>query len=116
LVVAVNEPHVPVTVTLYVPVATELSADRVSALAPVVGLGLNDAVTPAGRPEAARLTLPVKPYKGFTVMVDTPDAPRTAVRAEGEAPREKLGGGGPTYTDISAMAVCPPSVPVMITV
>jgi hypothetical protein len=61
LAVAVNEPEVPVTVTLYVPVATELLADSVSALVPVVGFGVNNAVTPVGRPDAEKFTLPVKP-------------------------------------------------------
>ena len=36
-----------------------LLAVSVSKLVPVVGLGLNDAVTPLGNPDAARLTLPV---------------------------------------------------------
>jgi hypothetical protein len=61
LVVVFNEPDVPVTVTLYIPVATELLTVRVNALVPVAGLGVKDAVTPVGSPDAARFTLPVKP-------------------------------------------------------
>ena len=45
----------------------------VSALAPVAGLGLNDAVTPLGNPDAARVTFPANPPKGFTVMVEEPE-------------------------------------------
>jgi len=38
----------------------------------VVGFVLNDAVTPFGRPDAAKLTFPVKPFWGATVMVLEP--------------------------------------------
>jgi hypothetical protein len=52
------------------PVVAALVAVSVIALELlVVGLGLNTAVTPLGRPEAAKLTLPVKPLAGVTVMV-----------------------------------------------
>jgi len=34
--------------------------------------GANDAVTPAGKPDADRLTLPVNPFSGLTVMVLVP--------------------------------------------
>jgi len=68
VVVAVRAPDLPVIVTLYCPAAAELLAVSVSVLAPVVGLGEKDAVTPLGRPEAERVTLPVNPFRGFTVM------------------------------------------------
>ena len=58
----VRLPEVPVMVTVAVPNAAVLVAVRVSVLVVVVLLGLNNAVTPAGRPEAARLTLPLKPF------------------------------------------------------
>ena len=38
-------------------------------LEPVVGLGENEAVTPLGKPVAESVTLPLKPYWGFTVTV-----------------------------------------------
>lgn len=60
--VAVAEPDVPVTVTLYCPRGAELFAVTVIVLVPVEGLGVKDAVTPLGRPDAERVTLPVKPY------------------------------------------------------
>ena len=67
-VCGVNPPEVPVMTTVVVPVAAVLLAVRVRVL--VVGLvEVNEAVTPLGRPEAARLTLPVKPPVGFTVIV-----------------------------------------------
>ena len=66
VVVAVSVPEVPVMVSVYGPTATELDAASVSVLLPVVGLGEKDAVTPVGRPETERFTLPVKPYCGLT--------------------------------------------------
>jgi hypothetical protein len=56
-------PEVPVIVTLTVPVATVLLAVSVNVLAPGVEFGLNDAVTPFGRPDAAKLTLLLKPFR-----------------------------------------------------
>jgi len=38
----------------------------------VVGFVPNDAVTPFGKPDAARVTLPVKLFWGVTVMVLEP--------------------------------------------
>jgi hypothetical protein len=42
-------------------------------LVPVVGFGLNDAVTPLGNPDAASVTFAANPPKGFTVMVEEPE-------------------------------------------
>ena len=53
-------------VRLYGPTAAELLAVRVSVLAPVVGFGEKDAVTPLGRPDAESVTLPANPFRGFT--------------------------------------------------
>jgi hypothetical protein len=68
LIVAVwvKLPEVPVTVTVAVPAVTEVPAASVRVLVPVVLAGLKDAVTPLGRPDAARLTLPLKPFSGLT--------------------------------------------------
>ena len=50
LVSGASAPEVPVTVTAVgPPVVAELLAVRVSVLVVVAGLGLNEAVTPAGR-------------------------------------------------------------------
>jgi hypothetical protein len=68
-------PEVPVMVTLTVPVVAVLLAVSVKVLLAVAGFGLNDAVTPLGKPEADRLTLPVKPFCGVTVTVLVPLAP-----------------------------------------
>jgi len=64
-VLAVTEPDVPVTITLYCPTAAELLAVNVIVLLPVVGLGAKDAVTPLGRPDTERETTPVNPYWGL---------------------------------------------------
>jgi hypothetical protein len=69
VVVAVRLPEVPVMVTVAAPVAAVLLAVRVSTLLPVVGLVAKAALTPLGRPEAARVTLPAKPPMSCTVMV-----------------------------------------------
>ncbi len=82
------------TVTVEVPVAAVLLAASVSVLVPVVLVGLNVAVTPLGTPEAARPTLPVKPFSGATVMVLVPLAPCVMVRLLGNAERLKFGAGG----------------------
>lgn len=63
---AVREPEVPVTVSAEVPRVAVLLAVSVSVVFPVVGLGEKDAVTPAGKPLTARLTLPLNPYCGVT--------------------------------------------------
>ena len=59
-------------VTVAAPVVALLLAVRVSALVLVAELGLNDAVTPLGKPDAARLTLPVKPFCGVMATVLEP--------------------------------------------
>src|SRR5882762_1266834 len=61
VVVFVRVPDVPVMVTVTVPVVAAVPAVSVNVLVVVAGLGLNDAVTPLGRPEADKLTLPLKP-------------------------------------------------------
>ena len=62
MVVWLRLPEVPVMVTVDVPVAALPLAVSVRLLVVVAEFGLNDAVTPLGRPEADKLTLPVKPF------------------------------------------------------
>jgi len=61
-VVCVKVPDVPVMVAVSVPTVAALLAASVNVLVVVAGLGLNDAVTPLGRPKADKLTLPPKPF------------------------------------------------------
>jgi len=72
-------------VTVIVPVVAVLLAVRVNVLVLVVLLGLNDAVTPPGKPDADKLTLPLKPFCGVTVMVLVPLAPCVIVKLLGDA-------------------------------
>lgn len=70
--VAVSEPEVPVIVTVNAPTVVVLLAVKVSMLLLVVGLVPNDAVTPLGKPDAASVTLPVKPPTSVTLIVSVP--------------------------------------------
>jgi hypothetical protein len=83
----VKLPEIPVTVTVTVPVVAVPLAVRVSALVLVVPLGLNEAVTPLGRPDADKLTLPLKPFCGVTEIVLVPLAPCVIVKLLGDAER-----------------------------
>ena len=76
-----------------VPTVAAPLAVRVRLLVVVAVLGLNDAVTPLGRPDADRPTLPLKPFRGATVIVLAPLAPCTTVRLAGDAERLKSGAG-----------------------
>ena len=90
VVVWVKLPDVPVIVTVDVPVVAVPLAVNVSVLVLVVLLGLNDGVTPLGRPEADKLTLPPKPLCGLTVIVLVPLVPWVIVMLEGDAERLKF--------------------------
>ena len=73
-------PEVPVMVTVEVPVVevpvvAVALAVKVTELVEVVGLVPKLAVTPDGKPEADRVTLPVNPPEGVTVMVLLPLLP-----------------------------------------
>jgi hypothetical protein len=86
--VFVKVPDVPVMVTVDVPVVAVALAVSVNVLVLVVLvvlLGLKEAVTPLGRPEADKLTLPVKPFCGVTVIVLVPLLPCTRVTPFGKA-------------------------------
>ncbi len=91
VVVAVRLPEVPVMVTVELPVVAVELAVRVSTLVPVVGFVPKAAVTPLGRPEAARVTLPVNPPTSVTVIVLVPLPPCVIDRLPGESDRVKLG-------------------------
>lgn len=78
-------------VTVEVPVVAVLLAASVSVLVPVVLVGLKVAVTPLGRPEAIRATLPAKLFSFETEMVLVPLRPCVIARVVGEAERLKSG-------------------------
>jgi hypothetical protein len=78
-------------VTDAVPRVAELVAFRVSVLEDVAGFGLNDAVTPAGRPTATKLTSPLKPLLGLILMLLVVVFPWTRLTEAGAAVSVKLG-------------------------
>jgi hypothetical protein len=87
VVVFVKLPDLPVIVTVSVPVVAVLLVASVNVLVAVAGFGLNDAVTPLGSPDADKLTLPLKPFCGVTVIVLTPPAPCVMLKLLGDAER-----------------------------
>src|SRR5260370_5273463 len=116
VVVGVRLPEVPVMVTVDVPAVAELLAVSDRTLDVVVVVGLNDAVTPLGKPDAARLTLPVNPFWSVTVMVLVPPEPLgLIVKLLGAADRVKSG-GPVTVRVMVVVAVRLPEVPVTVTV
>jgi hypothetical protein len=113
VVALVKLPDVPVIVTVTVPVAAVLLAASVNVLELAVLLGLNDADTPLGRPEADKLTLLLKPFCGVTVMVLAPLAPCVIVKLFGVAERIKFGGG---VTVRESVVICESTLDVPVTV
>lgn len=93
LVFALNVPEVPVTVTVTgveVTVA-EVLAVRVSTWDPTVEPAAKEAVTPSGRPLAARETVPENPPTSVKVTVVVPSPPWATDTVVGEAERVKPG-------------------------
>jgi len=93
VVVFVKLPEVPLIVTVTVPVIAALLAASVNVLTAVAALEPNDGVTPPGRPEADKLTLPPNPFCGVILMVPLPMVPCAMVRLDGDAERKKFGMG-----------------------
>ncbi len=73
--VAVVLPDVPVTVNVALPADAVLLAVKVSTLLVVLLVGLNAAVTPLGNAEIVKITEPVKPPDGVTLIVLVTPAP-----------------------------------------
>ena len=117
LTVWVRVPETPVTVTVPEPVLAVVLALSVSVLVEVVLAGLKAAVTPAGRPEADRLTLPLKPFTGLTVIVLVTLRPRRTLKLTGDADSVKSGTTGALTVRVSVVVrVRVPDVPVTVSV
>ncbi len=84
-VVCVKAPDVPVIVAVTVPAVAALPTASVNVLVVVVELGLNDALTPLGSPDAEKLTPPLKPFWGETVIVLVPLPPWVMLTLLGDA-------------------------------
>ena len=114
-VVFVKPPDVPVIVTVNPPVCAVIEAVSVSVLLVAVLLGLKEAVTPLGKPEADKLTLPLNPFCRATVTALVLLPPWKRLSVVGEADRVKL----PAETTVRLTVVVlvkAPEVPVTVTV
>jgi len=97
------------------PVAVELLTVSVNVLVEVVGLVLNDAVTPLGIPLALRVTSWWKPPAGTTVIVLVPLLSCATVKVLGETVSLKL--PNPSTVSVSVVvALRLPEVPVIVAV
>ena len=108
-------PDVPVMATVADPVVADVLAVKVTMLEEVAGFVLKLAVTPLGRPDAARVTLPLKPLDGLTVIVLVPLVPCTTLTLLGDGEIVKLG-ELVTVRLIVVVCVRLPDVPVIVTV
>jgi hypothetical protein len=115
VVVLVKLPEVPEMVTVAVPVVAVPLAVSVSVLVVVAGFTLKDAVTPLGRADVDKVTPPLKPFKGVTVIVLVLFAPCTKVRLLGDTERLKFG-GAVTLSVIEVVLTKLPESPVIVTV
>lgn len=78
-------------VTVDVPSASEGLTVRVKVLVVVAGLGAKPTVTPLGRPDALKLTLPLNPFTRLIMIVLAPLLPCTILNEAGLALRLKSG-------------------------
>src|SRR5665213_1795911 len=95
------------------PATAVLAAVRVKVLVPVVLAGLNNAVTPAGKPLTVRPTAPLKVLIPVTVTVLLSLPPWGKLKRAGESDSEK---SGAVVTVRAIVAVCtrPPETPVIV--
>jgi hypothetical protein len=87
--VAVLLPEVPVMVTVYAPAVTVLPTVSVRTVEVAEDVGLNEEVTPLGRPDMLNDTVPVNPGRSVTVMVSVPLVPWVTERLLDDAARVK---------------------------
>lgn len=117
VVLAVNDPEVPLIVIVEVPAAAVGLTVNVTTLVLAAGLVPNAAVTPDGNPDAARVTLPANGLTSVTVIVSVPLAPCAIdkVDAEGFSVKPPV----PVEVIVSAIvvdAVSEPEAPEIVTV
>jgi hypothetical protein len=101
VVVCDKAPDVPIMVTVAGPVVAVALAVSVSVLVLDVVDGLNEAVTPAGSPEAEKFTVPVKPPVGVTVTVLVLLPPCGTLMGLGDAPSVNPAATGPASVTAS---------------
>ncbi len=92
-------------------------AVSVNTLEEVEELGLKDAVTPLGKPEAEKVTLPLKPFDGVIVTVLVPLVPCAIVTLLGAAERLKSGAAAEFTLRLAVVVwIVVPLVPVIVKV
>lgn len=96
-----------------VPTLALAFAESVSVLPVVAGSGIKEAVTPLGKPDADKLTLPPKPLIGLTAIVLVAPVPCTMLRLAGDAERLKSA-DGTTVSETEVELVTLPEVPVIV--
>ena len=98
------------------PTTAEVEARSVSTVAALeVGLGVKLAVTPVGRLEALKATLPVKPLAGVMAMESVLLPPWPTVSVPDVGASAKLG-AALTVSATVVVSVSAPETPVMVTV
>ena len=111
-VVAVSDPDVPVIVTVLALTVAVGLAVNVTMEELVVGFVEKTAVTPVGRPEIDRFTLPMNPYSSLTYTYVEPEWPcPTAIAPE----VDNVNVGVMTFNVSGVVAVSDPDVPVIVT-
>jgi hypothetical protein len=113
-VLLVTLPEVPVIVTVAVDAAAVSDAVKVTAPWPAV-TALKFAITPAGKPEAPSVTLPLKPFAALMAMVPVLLPPGMTLTLAGFAASVKLAGTA-TVSSMLVLLVTLPDVPVTVTV
>jgi hypothetical protein len=103
-----------VTVTAVVPAMAAEFAVSVKMLVVAVLAGLNEAVTPAGRLDAVRTTLPEKPAFWVTVMVFVAGVPDTTLTVVTDGFSVNAA-AGVTVSATPAVTLSAPEVAVMVT-
>lgn len=108
----------PVMVIVDAPILAPQLAVSVRTLLLAAGLVPNVAVTPLGRPDAVRVTVPVNVPKSVTVTVSVklPPGLSTTVDAEGVSLKPGVVAGGPTVSAMIAVdGTSAPELPVIVT-
>jgi hypothetical protein len=109
VVVLLNVPEVPVIFTGYVPTVAVAFAVKVRVAVVFVLVALSTAVTPLGSPLSARLTVPLKPFCGATVIVLLPLPACFTVSAAGELDSVKDAVGAAVAVAVRSLIRCWPA-------
>lgn len=115
VVEAVKETEVPVIVMVYDPGTAVAPAVKETVLADVLLVGLKLAVIPAGIPTATKLTVPVNPLAGTTLILEVAALPPIGVDRVFVAGESVNFAGAVTVKKKAVVALILPDLPVTIT-